>query len=596
MRTNALNPAVANARSQDARPVSTNRRRAFLCVTLSLLLFPSLLATASLQIEDFAVDIVMDISGELVVTENITVLFFTPHHGIERFITISEKTPLGENVSIVLRVEEILKDGVPEPYTSRVSGNARVLRIGDPDRTITGVTRYTIRYRVQRALLFSDNAIHLYWNVTGNDWDVLINQASAHVHLPDSVDLTAVTRVSYSGYYGTSAQQHLGTVTGEGELLFESGPLYPGEGLTLLITVPREILPISPPSFWQRLVWFLSANWSASLPLVTLLGMFLLWSKRGKDPKKRVIAPAFAPPRDMHPGAAGVLIDDRMDLRDVSAMLVGLAVGGYLTIGELKDANYTFSRQKPADESLSPAEQALYDALFGTPPSETCTLASLEQKFYKSLPTIKSRVFGELIDAGYYPSNPERTRGFYRGIGGLALPLAAYLGIQSTSLILGISVALCGVVVLAFSRVMPRKTVKGVRKLEEVLGLAKYIGLAEVDRIEFHNAPDKEPQHFEKLLPYAIALNLTAIWTKQFEGLLREPPKWYTGATPTPSLNIIAFSHALSTMNRRMERTFVSAPRTSGKSASSGRSTFGGGFSGGGFSGGGFGGGGGKGW
>ena len=571
-------------------------RKAFLLVAFLLVLSSAFPVAASLQIDDFAVDIVVDLSGELLVSENITVRFFTPHHGIERFITVSEKTSWGETVRIVLLVDEILRDGEPEPYTSRLRNGARTLRIGDPDETITGVVQYTIRYRVRRALLFSDTAIRLYWNVTGNDWDTTIRQASALVHWPDSVDLAFVSPIGYSSYYGTSTRQIVGTPTEAGDLLFETGQLLSGEGLTILVTVPRDMLPIAPPSFWQRLLWFLGANWAAALPLVTVLGMLALWQKRGRDPRKRVIAPSFAPPRDMHPGSVGVLIDDRMDLRDVSAMLVGLAVDGYLTIQESEDGNYTFTQTKPSGDSMSPAQRSLFDALFASPEVKTRTLASLEQQFYKFLPTIKSHLYSELIGAGYYPSNPERVRSAYATVGGLILALAVGLFVQTASAVLAVSVVLSGLVVLAFSRFMPRKTVKGVRKLEEILGLAQYIGLAEVERIEFHNAPDKGAEHFEKLLPYAIALNLTSIWTKQFEGLLNEPPHWYVAATPSPSFQIMAFSHTLSTMNRRMERTFVSAPRTSGKSAASGRSTFGGGFSGGGFSGGGFGGGGGRGW
>jgi len=263
---------------------------------------------------------------------------------------------------------------------------------------------------------------------------------------------------------------------------------------------------------------------------------------------------------------------------------------------ELDDGNYVFKKVHEADDSLSLAERTLFDALFDSPETKERTLVSLEQEFYKSLPTIKSHLYSQLIDAGYYPRNPERVKGSYVTLGLLTLPVAVYLGIQASSLLLAACVALSGLVVLAFARFMPRKTTKGVRKLEEVLGLATYIRRTEVDRIEFHNAPEKGPELFEKLLPYAIALNLTAVWTKQFKGLLEEPPGWYTGHSQIATFNAIRFSHALSTMNRSIQRTFASAPRTSGKSAWSGKSSFGGGFSGGGFSGGGFGGGGGKGW
>lgn len=137
---------------------------------------------------------------------------------------------------------------------------------------------------------------------------------------------------------------------------------------------------------------------------------------------------------------------------------------------------------------------------------------------------------------------------------------------------------------------MPRKTQKGTEALVEVLGLSEYIQRAEVERIEFTDAPEKSPARFEKLLPYAVALGLTSIWVRQFEGLLKEPPQWYQGPS---TFDAHLFGMSLGRLSSGMQSTFVTAPRTapSGKSAWGGRSTFGGGFSGGGF-----GGGGGRGW
>ncbi|MFC2079009.1 DUF2207 domain-containing protein [Candidatus Bipolaricaulota bacterium] len=561
-----------------------------LSVSVLLVLALAFTVIAELRIEDFAVDIVVESSGEILVTERIITRFITPHHGIERFITISGRTPWGETVKIDLDLEEILLDGSPVPFTSRSRNSERYFRIGDPDRTITGTYEYTIRYRVGRALLLSEEAVRLYWNVTGHQWDIPIKQASAVVHFPETVNLASVSSASYLGYYGSASRASVGAPSEDGTLVFQSGIVYPGEEVTIDVSIPWNMLPIEPPSVLQRVTYFLDANKYAALPLLTLLGMFVLWAKLGKDPRKRVIAPAFEPPRDVHPGAAGVLIDDRIDLRDVSAMLVGLAVKGYLTIQEPDDGEYLFVKRRTAEDSLSPAERAVFDAIFDSPEAEERTLASLEQEFYKSLPTIKSRLYGQLIEAGYYKNNPERTKRFYLAIGSLTIPLAFYLGIQSMSLYLGGAIALSGLVVLAFSRFMPRKTTKGVRKLEEILGLSEYISRAEVDRIEFHNAPEKGPELFEKLLPYAIALNLTTVWTRQFEGLLVEPPQWYVGSSLTPAFNAVLFSHTLSSMTHSMQRTFVTAPRASGKSAWSGRSTFGGGFAGGGFGGGGGGG------
>ncbi|MCK4571265.1 hypothetical protein KAT84_04855, partial [Candidatus Bipolaricaulota bacterium] len=113
------------------------RIRTIFSVTLFLLVTLTCVATATLRIEDFAVELIIESSGQLLVTEQITVRFLTPYHGIERFITISGRTPWGETVKIDLKLEEILMDGAFVPYTSSTRGSNRTLRIGDPDRTIT---------------------------------------------------------------------------------------------------------------------------------------------------------------------------------------------------------------------------------------------------------------------------------------------------------------------------------------------------------------------------------------------------------------------------------------------------------------------------
>jgi uncharacterized membrane protein YgcG len=551
-------------------------RKAFVLFVLFSILISgvSLLASASLRITDFTAQIVLDEEGTLHVEEKLDVDFYSPHHGIERWIPVSYRRFLtGENITIDLRVTSVTQDGGEVPYTVRRSGRDILIRIGDPNRTITGSHTYTLSYTVKRALLFRDDYIQLYWNVTGNDWQIPIDHASATVALPSTVRSADVSTTSYVGYYGSTSRGGAATLDESGRFVFDAGHLAPGEGLTIDLAIPRDQAGIAAPTTLQLTLWFLSANKYAALPILVFIGMFFLWLKTGKDPRKGTIAPRFEPPRGMHPGEAGVLIDDRADLRDISAMVIGLAVKGYLAIKELADdeegvadkikgffgrsapLDYEFSKKKEPDSYLSEVEKTLFEAIFDSAHPEIRALSTLENEFYKVLPQIKSD-----------------------------------LGAWSGSLYMGLAIALCGLIVLAFSPIMQRKTRRGVLVLQDILGLSEYIGRAEVEKMEFHDAPEKSPKLFEKLLPYAIALNLTSIWTKQFEGLLQQPPQWYVGARP--GFNPALFYIGMTNLSSGMERTFVSAPRTSsgGHSAWGGGSSFGGGFSGGGFGGGGGGG------
>ncbi len=107
---------------------------------------------------------------------------------------------------------------------------------------------------------------------------------------------------------------------------------------------------------------------------------------------------------------------------------------------------------------------------------------------------------------------------------------------------------------------------------------------AEKDRIIFHNAPDKTPELFEKLLPVAMVMGVEKEWAKKFEDIYVIPPQWYAGGTFN-HFSSSDFSHALGGFSSASSASFVS-PRQSGS----------GGFGGGGFSGGGGGGGGGGSW
>jgi len=124
--------------------------------------------------------------------------------------------------------------------------------------------------------------------------------------------------------------------------------------------------------------------------------------------------------------------------------------------------------------------------------------------------------------------------------------------------------------------------VKGVETKEYLLGLKEYLQIAEKDRLLFQNAPDKKPETFEKLLPYAMVLGVANIWAKEFADIYTSPPNWYT-STNAAAFNAITFNSSLTHF----------AALTSAVAASS---SSGGGSGGGGFSGGGGGGGGGGGW
>lgn len=71
-----------------------------------------------------------------------------------------------------------------------------------------------------------------------------------------------------------------------------------------------------------------------------------------------------------------------------------------------------------------------------------------------------------------------------------------------------------------FSFFMDAPTAEARALLDEIEGLALYIGTAEQDRLNALNPPELSLQHYQELLPYAVALGLEDAWGARFSSVL----------------------------------------------------------------------------
>jgi hypothetical protein len=139
---------------------------------------------------------------------------------------------------------------------------------------------------------------------------------------------------------------------------------------------------------------------------------------------------------------------------------------------------------------------------------------------------------------------------------------------------------------LGFISVMDKRTTLGTSYYGRILGLKRFIESAEKERLE--TLVQDDPSYFYKILPYAYVLNVSDIWSRQFESIAMEAPNWYVSNRPFTTL---LFMRSMNRTLGRLQSAMTSMPQQAGRG--------GGGFSGGsggGFSGGGFGGGGGGRW
>ena len=584
----------------------TRALRGSVIAALALTLASSAAAQRSLIIQEFNAEIRVNADGTVDVVETIRPRFTGSWNGIYRTIPVEYSTPQGFNYSLLIDSVSITDEqGRPlrsERSRQRHYSKWKIWVPGAQDSTKTVM----LRYRVRNGLKFFDEHDELYWNVTGDEWDVPIESAIARVHFPPGA--AGLRAVAFTGGYG-SRDAEAAVNLDPGQVTIRSlRALSFKEGLTVVVGWYPGV--VARPTGAQKAAWFIRGNLLLFIPPVVFLAMWRHWSRRGRDPRRRPIAPAYEPPAKLTPGELGTLIDNRADMRDVTATLVDLAVRGYLLIEEKDDShlfglissrNYVFSLRKPRSQwgGLRSHEQWLLASLFkgsgsselpaesgSGGPIESVTLSQLENRFYKDLPELRSRLFAQLVEHGCYVRRPDTVMTAYvvgGAVAGVALGvggalLSAALGIQPAGAI--IAGVLTALIIVGFGIFMPARTEHGTRVLEGALGFEEFLSRVEADR---YDRVVKTPEMFEAFLPFAMALGVEKTWARAFEGICKEPPQWYRGGAPG-AFYPYAFVGSLNHMSARAASVMASAPRSSGGSG------FSGGHSGGGFGGGGGGG------
>jgi len=566
-------------------------------VLIAALAIPA--AARSWRIANFQATIDVHSDGSAFVTERITAVFTGAYQGIYRTIPIEYPGPRGANYTLFVNVIGV-KDadsGRALRYELHRQGDYRQVKIYVPGAMDTDKT-IEIDYEVKNATRFFTDHDEFYWNVTGNDWPVPIDHASAMLMFPPNA-AGQLRAQGFTGIYG-SRQQEVTSDVRDAAVTFETtNPLPMRAGLTVDVFIPKGIL--QQPGELTRTWWFIESNPVVLLPIIVFFVMFGLWYTVGRDPDPGMsVAPMYEPPKDMTPAECGALVDDGIHPRDITCTLIDLAVKGYIKIEEVKEQHFLFSGRdfifhllKPKAEwkQLAAHERVMLENLYSGG-GESTKLSTLKNHFYTAIPAIKDDILYELKQKDMYTVDPESAHGYLVGavvaIVAVLLLLVrfAHLPLLESGFWTVAAIIISAVIVYLFGRQMTAKSLKGARTYIQILGFEEFMNRVDKDRLK-----QMPPDTFEKFLPYAMALGVEHHWAQAFAGIIQNPPSWYAGPTPLGyAFNPILFTNNMSYMSSQAHEAFVSAPRSS---ATGGGWTGGGFSSGGGFSGGGFGGGGG---
>ncbi|MGO8762428.1 MAG: DUF2207 domain-containing protein [Desulfobaccales bacterium] len=574
--------------------------------------------------------------------------------GIIRDFPTTYRDRQGNTVTVDFKVESILRDGRPEPYHTQSVANGVKIFIGKKDVFLgSGVYTFTIKYRVDRELGFFKDFDELYWNVTGNGWTFAIDRAEAFIQLPPGAKI--LNSAAYTGFQGGRGHDFTVQRGERDIAFKTTRRLAPKEGLTVAVSWPKGVVHEPSGQDRLGFFLRDNVTVAVGFIWLAVLLVFYLWAwfRVGRDPASGTIIPLFSPPSGFSPAGARFVSRMGYDDKAFAAAVVDMAVKGAVLIQEEGD-DYTLVPRDTAKSPLSGDEQlvtaqlfpkgksvklentnyavinAAIDALkknlkgelekvyFFTnsgylAPGVVITLLGLASVILTS-PNLAAAAFGSLwltiwtVACYYLAVKAYKTWQGARGRG-LAKMLGAFLttlfclpffageiagvAILSTAVSIPAAVALAGLGFLnaLFYHLLKAPTLSGRKIMDQIEGFKLYLSVAEKDRLNLLNPPEKTPALFEKYLPFALALDVENAWSQQFSDVLAKAgteaqpysPVWYSGHS-WDNFQTSRFSDSLGGAFAGAISSSTSPP---GSSSGSG---------GGGFSGGGGGGGGGSGW
>ena len=543
-------------------------------------------------LSDYDIKIDVGENNELNITEHITAYFNITSHGIYRNIPLTNyvKREDGSTGTVHAKIKDVeVSEFVADSYWE--NGNY-VMQIGSAYSTVIGEHDYVISYTYVMGRDIGDGFDELYYNLIGTGWDAYIQNVTFTINMPKEFD---ESKLGFSaGYYGTSGLSDIEySVDGNvisGRLTKE---LAPNQSFTVRLELPEGYFSYNYAALYALLAL------AVLIPAAALIAVIVIWSKYGKD-KKIVKVVEFYPPEGMNSLEVAYWYKGAAIETDVIPLMIELANEGYININQVEKKkllgkrDFMIERVKDYDGN-DDCKRIFFSGLFRYGNAKYTTKNDLEDRFYTYAQRILAIVNTDKNRKEIYSAKSlaMRVLGWVISIlsGAASVFVAAQIldGYEKyIAAFIGVIIAIAAFIV---SFPIRQRTERGHELLQKITGFKMFLEEAEKERLE--ELVDENPSYYYDILPYAYVLGVSDAWTKNFEGIVMQPPTWYSGTT---AFERVTFWHFMNHTMRTATASMISVPQSSSGGFSGGGISGGGGFSGGGFSGGGSGGGGGGRW
>ncbi len=484
-------------------------------------------------IKNYSSEIYIHKNSIIDIREKIKVHFNFPRHGIYRLIPYeyeyaNTNSLQKKKVLVRLHIFNIETPGFKHKIYYK-NGNV-VIKIGNPNVYLRNDVNYIISYSIYGALRFFKDGSRLLLNVIGTKWKIPINSSSFEIVLPKLKNYSKIRYVLYSGYLGSKNKENSTT--------FEEGilsctidhKLLPHQGVTVSMTFPKGYLTKS--GFILQMKLFIYENRAFFLPLFVFIALLAVWLIIGKDEKSTIMT-YYKPPEGVTPAEAGLLIDDKIDNRDLISLIYYWASKGYLGIEEtesktslFKKKDFILKKLKDLPEDAKEFELIIFKGLF---PGRirAVRISTLKDKFYKTISYAKESLNRYIKDKEVYEKGTRGLSGFLMMSSIFILGYAFTKTAQDTKSFTAL--LLTAVIVFIFGKIMPKKTQEGLEEYAAIKGFKEFMDKVEEKRLK--KLLNEDPEYFYNTLAYAISFGEHKKWASKFSDLVSEPPRWYVGQT-----------------------------------------------------------------
>lgn len=511
-------------------------------IVLLLFLLVNLVAEAREAIERYHTTISILPSGAIEVAETITVRAegAAIRRGIYRDFQTDYHGRQG-GVRVGFEVLEVRQDGAAAAYRVESIASGKRVRIGSPDRLLDpGLHDYLIRFRTTRQIIHLEERDEIVYQPIAYGWAFPILEAEALFRLPDGAALLDIK--ASAGPPGAAEGGARIERRGDGLIaVIPDRSLGPREGLTVALAFEKGF--VTPPDAFDEVVYFLKDNIGTLLAAIGLLvtfGYYLLtWRRIGRDPKGGVIIARYEPPKGFSPAALRYVGKRRWDDTAFSSAILNLAVKGVLIINEQGRKKYQLERKGDGalwPRDLSSGEKALLSVLLPKP-GDSIAIDKKNHAILASARKAHQRALRREHHGIHFRTNRSAFLiGLLLSVAFIAPALLLAEDIYPPMIIL---MAATAILHPLFAWLLEAPTIAGRAALDEIQGFRRYLMVAEKDRMNFHNPPERTPELFERYLPHAVALGVEQEWGEQFDDVLkavRDPktgeswsPGWYHG-------------------------------------------------------------------